>query len=65
MKTYRISEILYWIIAVIATYEAIQKWKLDPDRAYLFVGFAVLSVGMALFRRHYRKKFSKRSKSSE
>jgi len=61
MKNYRTSEILYWVIAVISIYEAIGLWESLPSRAYLFIGFAVLSVFMALFRRHYRKKFNQRN----
>ncbi len=65
MKNHRISEILYWVIAVISIYETFTRWNLNLDRALLFAGFALVSIFMALFRRHYRKKFDKRSKSSE
>ena len=65
MKTYLISEILYWAIAIVAAYETFQEWNVNPNRAYLFLGFAVLSIAMALFRRHYRKKFNKHSNSSK
>ena len=61
MKSYRISEIIYWVIAVIASYEAFNLWSLNPNKAYLFLGFAVLSIFMALFRRHFRKKFDQRA----
>jgi len=63
MKNYRISEVLYWVIAVISVNETIGLWETNPSRAYLFIGFAVLSVFMALFRRHYRKKFNQRNNS--
>ncbi|MDC1012134.1 hypothetical protein OAQ04_02720 [Flavobacteriaceae bacterium] len=65
MKTYKISEILYWVIAVISTYKTITLWGYDQTRAYYFLGFAVLSIFMALFRRHYRKKFNQRDNSSQ
>jgi|TARA_B110000240_G_scaffold196344_1_gene248291 hypothetical protein len=61
MKNYRISEILYWVIAVISIYETIGLWEINPSRAYLFIGFSLISVFMALFRRHYRKKFNQRN----
>ena len=35
----------------------------DPS-AYYFLGFAILSVLMALFRRHFRKKFNNRNNTS-
>jgi len=65
MKNFRISEILYWVIAVISAYEAFARWELNRERALLFAGFCGVSIFMALFRRHYRKKFDKRSNSSE
>jgi len=65
MKSYRISEIIYWVISLIATYEAYDLWQLNRSKAYLFIGFAVLSVFMALFRRHFRKKFEQRAQSKK
>jgi hypothetical protein len=63
MKSYKISEILYWIIAVLAIFEAFSIWSTNRDKALIFVGFTALSIFMALFRRHYRNKFKNREKS--
>lgn len=60
MKTYRISEILYLVIAIVSVKEAVQLWDIRPNKAYLFVGFAFLAVFMFFFRAHYRKKFNRR-----
>ena len=60
MKSYKISEILYWVIAIIASYESFSQWSDNRQKAYIFIGFALLSIFMALFRRHFRKKFKKR-----
>tara|TARA_B100000963_G_scaffold111110_1_gene96709 strand:- start:178 stop:375 length:198 start_codon:yes stop_codon:yes gene_type:complete len=65
MKNYRISEILYWLIAAIAAYESFNQWNDNSKKAYIFIGFALISVFMGLFRRHYRKKFNKRGNSSQ
>ena len=65
MKSYKISEILYWIIAVVAAYECYNQWSANRQKAYIFVGFALLSVFMALFRRHFRKKFRNRGNTSQ
>jgi len=65
MKTYKISEVLYWVIAGISLYKTITFWGMEQTRAYYFLGFAVLSIFMALFRRHYRKKFNQRDNSSK
>ena len=65
MKSYCISEIIYWVIALIASYEAFNLWNINPTKAYLFLGFAALSIFMALFRRHFRKKFEQRDNSDK
>tara|TARA_A100001011_G_scaffold120701_1_gene127433 strand:+ start:143 stop:337 length:195 start_codon:yes stop_codon:yes gene_type:complete len=62
MKSYKISEILYWIIGLIAIYESFSQWNVNRQKAYIFIGFALLSIFMALFRRHFRKKFKNRQK---
>jgi len=65
MKSYKISEILYCVIALIATYESYDQWNSNRQKAYIFTGFAILSVFMSLFRRYYRIKFNKRGNSSQ
>ena len=65
MRTYKISEILYLVIAGISIFKTISLLQIDNTRAYYFFGFAILSVLMALFRRHYRKKFNRRDNTSK
>ena len=36
MKNYRISEILYIVIALISVKEAYVLWEIRPNKAYLF-----------------------------
>ena len=60
MKSYRISEIIYWIISVLSIYQTVVQWSMNRQKAYIFLGFALLSIFMALFRRHFRKKFENR-----
>ncbi|MBT5936330.1 MAG: hypothetical protein HOG87_01595 [Cryomorphaceae bacterium] len=60
MKHYIISEIIYWIIAVISIFSFFENWEINNNRAFIFLGFSILSVFMALFRRHFRKKYSKK-----
>ena len=62
MKNFLISEIIYWVIAVISLFSVIENWTINSDRAYIFLGFCILSVFMALFRRHFRLKYSKKNK---
>ena len=44
MRTYKISEILYWVIAGISTFKTISLWNMNNTRAYYFLGFAILSI---------------------
>ena len=61
MKHYLISELIYWVIAVISIFSFFENWGINDNRAYIFLGFSVLSVFMALFRRHFRRKYSKKN----
>ena len=65
MKSYKISEILYYVIALISVYKLLELWAVDQKRALYFLGFAILSIFMALFRRHYRRKFNRRDNYSQ
>ncbi|CAI8296477.1 MAG: hypothetical protein EVA41_00230 [Flavobacteriales bacterium] len=61
MKHYLISEIIYWIIAVISIISFFENFGINSNRAYIFLGFSILSVFMALFRRYFRKKYSNKN----
>ncbi|MEL4306635.1 hypothetical protein JMA43_00895 [Joostella sp. CR20] len=60
MKYFKIFEILYLVVAVLAIIETVRMWSVDRSRAYIMLVFAVVSIGMFFFRRFYRKKFSDR-----
>ena len=36
MKNFLISEIIYWVIAVISLFSVIENWSINKDRAYIF-----------------------------
>lgn len=61
-KITRIFEYLYLAIAVFFTYEAINEWGENRDRAYIFIFFVLIAIFMFFFRRNFRKKVEKRSK---
>ena len=61
MKHYLISEIIYWVIAIISIFSFFENRGINDNRAYIFLVFSVLSVFMALFRRHFRRKYSKKN----
>ena len=60
MKLYRISEVLYLVIAVISLFEAYKLWTIRPEKAYLFLGFTGLALFMYFFRKRYSEKFNNR-----
>ncbi len=62
MKNLPISEILYGVVIAISLYQSITIWEIDPQKAYIFVAFAVISFFMIIFRYRYRKKFNQRKK---
>ncbi|WP_040460606.1 hypothetical protein [Galbibacter marinus] len=62
MRYFKIFEIAYLVIAILATIEAVRMWPIDRSRSYIMILFAVVSIGMFFFRRYYRKKFGNRSK---
>ncbi|WP_072319453.1 hypothetical protein [Sinomicrobium oceani] len=62
MRFFRISEIIYLIVAVLSIIETARRWNTERNMAYIFAGFAIVSIFMFLFRRHYRKKFEQRKR---
>jgi len=58
-KYFKFFEIAYIVIAVLFTVESILRWNSEPNKAYIFLAFAVLAVFMYFFRKKYRKRFQK------
>ncbi len=58
-KYFKLFEIAYLVIAVLFTVESILRWNSEPNKAYIFLAFAVLAVFMYFFRKKYRKRFQK------
>ena len=61
----RYTEYLYVIVAGFSIYRIITDWNTDRSMAYFFIFFAVISIGMFLFRRNYRKKFEQRKRDNQ
>tara|TARA_R110002050_G_scaffold204522_4_gene340101 strand:+ start:4084 stop:4287 length:204 start_codon:yes stop_codon:yes gene_type:complete len=64
-KILKYTEYLYVIVAFIALYRVFADWNVDRRMAYIFLFFTVVSIGMFLFRRSYRKKFEKRQQNNK
>ena len=65
IKILRYTEYLYILVAVFSIYRVYSDWNTDRSMAYIFIFFAVVSIGMFLFRRNYRKKFEQRAKDNQ
>ena len=64
IKILRYTEYLYLLVFVFSVYRIATDWNVDRDSAYLFLFFAVVSLGMFFFRRNYRQKFEKRNQDN-
>lgn len=62
VKILKYTEYLYLVVAIVATYKIITLWSVDQKEAYMFIFFAIVSLGMFIFRRKYRKRFEARKK---
>lgn len=65
IKLLRYTEYLYLFVALGSIYKIIEQWNVDQSRVYLYAFFAIVSVGMFLFRRKYRKKFEQRQQDNK
>lgn len=57
MKVLSYTKYLYLLVAGFSIYKVITVWQTAETVDYLFVAFAVVSLFMFFFRRHYEKKF--------
>lgn len=65
IKILRYTEYLYLAVAIISVYKIAELWNVDRERTYIFIFFAVISIGMFIFRRSYRKRFEKRQRDNQ
>ncbi len=65
IKILRYTEYVYLIVALFSCYRIYTDWNMDRQNAYLFVFFAIVSIGMFLFRRNYRRKFEQRKRDNQ
>ncbi|MEL6917278.1 MAG: hypothetical protein AAFO99_06065 [Bacteroidota bacterium] len=65
IKILRYTEYVYLAIFLFSAHRVYTDWEADRQSAYLFVFFALVSIGMFLFRRNYRRKFEKRKRDNQ
>jgi len=64
-KFWKFFEIGYLILAIILIYETITRWNSEREKAYLFLGFSVLAIGMYFFKKRFRKKVEARNNNQK
>lgn len=64
MNYLKYTQYVYLVAAVFFAYKAIEIWNQDNDQHFLFLGIAILSVFMFLFRRKFANKFERRNNKS-
>jgi positive regulator of sigma E activity len=65
IRILRYTEYLYLAVAIISIYKIATLWNVDREETYIFIFFALVSIGMFIFRRNYRKRFEKRQADKE
>ena len=65
IKILRYTEYLYLIVAIVSIYKIATLWSQNPKDTYIFIFFALVSIGMFIFRRNYRKRFEKRQRDNQ
>ncbi|WP_149274698.1 hypothetical protein [Pareuzebyella sediminis] len=65
IKILRYTEYLYLAVFFFSMYRVYTDWNIDRQGTYLFIFFALVSIGMFFFRRNYRKKFEQRRREDE
>ncbi|MBU2948751.1 hypothetical protein [Zobellia uliginosa] len=65
IKILRYTEYLYVAVAFFSLYRIFTDWNTNRQSAYIFVFFAVVSIGMFFFRRNYRKKFEQHKQDNQ
>ncbi len=65
IKILKYTEYLYLAVAIVSIYKIITLWSVDPSETYLFIFFALVSIGMFIFRRNYRQRFEKRKQQNK
>ena len=62
MRFFRFFEYAYLVMGAFFLYEGIRIWNMERNRAYLFLGFTVVSIFMFFFKRRFRKRFEERNR---
>ncbi|EAR13165.1 hypothetical protein PI23P_01687 [Polaribacter irgensii 23-P] len=64
-KLWKFFQYGYLVVGFICLVEGVVRWSEERSRAYLFLGFAALTIFMFFFKRHFRKKVEKRNSQNQ
>jgi len=59
VKILSYTKYVYLFVAALSIYKVIDLWNVGTE-SYIFIAFAVVSLFMFFFRKHYEKKFGDR-----
>ena len=62
-KIWKFLQYGYFIVALIFLVEAIFEWKENQNKALYMLGFSIFILLIFFFKRKFRKKIEKRTKS--
>ncbi|MGB5821414.1 MAG: hypothetical protein WBG90_18155 [Saonia sp.] len=65
IKILKYTEYLYLVVAIVSIYKIYDLWNVDREGTYIFIFFALVSSGMFIFRRNYRRRFEKRKRDNQ
>lgn len=65
IRILKYTEYLYLAVALVSIYKIVTLWEVNPSETYLFIFFALVSIGMFIFRRNYRKRFERRKQQNK
>jgi hypothetical protein len=57
VKVLSFTKYIYLIVAALSIFKIKELWSVGGMEFYMYVGFAIASLFMFFFRRHYEKKF--------
>lgn len=61
-KVYRFFEYAYLVVALFFAFEAANNWNTEPNRAYLYIFFVAVAIGMFFFKRNFRRRMERDNK---
>ena len=62
-KYFKYFEYAYLFFAALFLFEAFRIWGTERNKAYVFLLFVAVAIGMYFFKRRFRKKYEQRNQN--